>query len=297
VSVSTAPRPTGPGGLSGTIAVPIFDDYQKTYDIYLFDIAGRQFSRTIAEASQPALSRDGRSLAYRRWKTDDRGIVVTDLTDGASLRVTNFLEDVLPSWSVDGTKLVFSSYRHPDHGKRKSRLFWLWADANRDWGFERGPDAVYGEDPFWMNDGRIVFRRFLPNGGLYVMDRDGWADSLVLSDESALAPAVSPDDRTILFMSQRDGNWELYSVSLDGSSLTRLTSNSAIDGLPTWSPDGRMIAWVSDRSGEWALWVMDAGGGNKRMLATLPGSIDGRVKLEPEYLNHGWLEEQISWGP
>jgi len=49
------------------------------------------------------------------------------------------------------------------------------------------------------------------------------------------------------------------------------------------------------RSGQWALWVMDADGGNQRLLALLPGPVDGRVQFEPDYLNHGWLEEQIAW--
>ena len=43
------------------------------------------------------------------------------------------------------------------------------------------------------------------------------------------------------------------------------------------------------------LWVMDQDGGNERMLALLPGPVDGRVQFEPDYLNNGWLEEQIAW--
>ncbi len=66
----------------------------------------------------------------------------------------------------------------------------------------------------------------------------------------------------IAFVSNRDGNREIYSVNPDGSELARLTSNAAIDEQPAWSPDGRRIAFISDRSGNPELYVMDADGSN-----------------------------------
>ena len=41
--------------------------------------------------------------------------------------------------------------------------------------------------------------------------------------------------------------------------------------------------------------LVDLDGGNQRLLALLPGPVDGRVQFEPDYLNYGWLEEQIAW--
>ena len=78
--------------------------------------------------------------------------------------------------------------------------------------------------------------------------------------------------------------------------MTRLTDHVATDGLPAWSPNEEYIAFVSDRGGRWGLWAMNADGSNERLIVNLPGSVDGKVQFEPEYLNHGWLEEQISWG-
>ena len=36
---------------------------------------------------------------------------------------------------------------------------------------------------------------------------------------------------------------------------------------------------------------------NYRLIAALPGSVDGIVRDELDYVTNGWLEEQISWGP
>lgn len=98
------------------------------------------------------------------------------------------------------------------------------------------------------------------------------------------APAWSPDGQTIAFVSNRDGNMEIYAVSPDGSNLRRLTSHEADDWAPAWSPDGRRIAFWSEREGGVAeVYVMDADGSNVRRITSgahgdwnLAWSPDGR---------------------
>ena len=75
--------------------------------------------------------------------------------------------------------------------------------------------------------------------------------SLIQSKPTPLdvqAPAWSPDGRTIVFVSWRDGNGEVYAMDANGSGPRNLTQNPANDVRPAWSPDGRSIAFVSSRS-------------------------------------------------
>jgi len=84
------------------------------------------------------------------------------------------------------------------------------------------------------------------------------------------APAtVSGQNGKIAFVTERDGNPEIYLMDSDGSNLVNLTQNPARDYDPAWSPDGRQIAFVSDRSGEFGVYVMDADGSDVRFI--VPG--------------------------
>jgi Tol biopolymer transport system component len=86
---------------------------------------------------------------------------------------------------------------------------------------------------------------------------------------AASTGAASTNSR-IAFQSDRDGNFEIYVMNADGSSLTRLTNHSSTDVDPTWSPDGRKIAFASNRDGNGEIYTMNADGSSLRRLTNNP---------------------------
>jgi TolB protein len=117
-------------------------------------------------------------------------------------------------------------------------------------------------------------------GALLVTPALGIGDrllSLIQSKPTPLdvqAPAWSPDGRTIVFVSWRDGNGEIYAMNADGSGPRNLTQHPARDVRPAWSPDGRKIAFVSRRDGNSEIYVMNADGRGKRNLTRSRASDD-----------------------
>lgn len=113
------------------------------------------------------------------------------------------------------------------------------------------------EHPTWSPDGRkIAFDALIsdppdsPNSEIFVVDVSSREQTrLTHLSSNEVFPVWSPGGNRIAFVSDRDGNWEIYVMNTDGSNQIRLTDNEAMDGLHglTWSPDGSRLAYVSDQ--------------------------------------------------
>lgn len=76
----------------------------------------------------------------------------------------------------------------------------------------------------------------------------------------------------IAFQSDRDGSLEIYVMNADGTAVSRLTNNSAVDVFPAWSPDGDQIAFTSDREGFPDIYLVNPDGTDLRRLTNSPSS-------------------------
>lgn len=74
----------------------------------------------------------------------------------------------------------------------------------------------------------------------------------------------------IAFVSERDGNRELYTMNQTGQDVRRLTNTPAAEENPAWSPAWSQLAFQSDRTGNWDLFRMPVDGGAAVRLTTDP---------------------------
>jgi len=88
-----------------------------------------------------------------------------------------------------------------------------------------------------------------------------------MSDEVVKMFGETPFFQTkISFISNRDGNWELYMMDYDGHNQTRLTYNETMDYMPAWSADGRMIAYSAYRGDKATLWLYSIFEGQRTLI-------------------------------
>ena len=73
-------------------------------------------------------------------------------------------------------------------------------------------------------------------------------------------------EKRIVFGSNRDGDWDIYSMDEKGDNLLQLTNHRTTDEYPAFSPDGRRIAFNSNRGLSPELYVMDSDGNNVTRL-------------------------------
>lgn len=130
--------------------------------------------------------------------------------------------------------------------------------------------------PSWALDASHVLYESSVTGNweVWIMDREGigndGGDVTNLTDNEHLdrMPSLSPDGRSIAFISDRDGDYEVFRMNLDGSSPVQLTFNSVPEIHPYWSPDGQSIIYNRRVSGErlYEIRMMDSDGSHDRSI-------------------------------
>ena len=81
-------------------------------------------------------------------------------------------------------------------------------------------------------------------------------------------PAWSPDCSQIAFVSERDGNAEIYLMASDGSNPTCLTNHAGHDTDPAWMPDGQSILFAGDRDAGMEIYSVGADGSSLKRLTS-----------------------------
>lgn len=278
-------------------------------------------TQAFTQVHDVQVSPDGRWVAFETARSDltaarrSAGIAVV-ATAGGAVRVlapaTSGTTDDTPRWSPDGRRLAFLA-----HGAAGTQLWTMTADGrdrHRVCAIVPG-DQQFGEEEegaryAWSPDGHwfvftgidpaapvpsrdpYVITRFMYQSytdyadprptQLWIVPAQGGAPRRLSDGRHVdLAPAWSPDSRSIVFVSNREPDPDLHRkddlwvVDVASGALRRLTDTPGSAVRPVWSPDGHSIAYLGTRR-KWATydsmaedyhaWVIAATGGAPREL-------------------------------
>jgi TolB protein len=109
-------------------------------------------------------------------------------------------------------------------------------------------------------------------------------------------PALSPDGKSVVFVSNRDGNNELYVIGVNGTGLRRITDTAYPEIDPSFSPDGRWIIYTSMAEGDKDIVRIPLAGGEPEILVTGEGD-QFMARMAPDgalvYVENGGDEEIV----
>ncbi len=255
-------------------------------------------SQTNADSKYPSISPDGNWIAYTSWATnlvtEDQDsysdIYLYDRHSGETILVSNVVgnkpvgSSIIPSVSNNGRYVTFTStaafsplddntyedvYLY-DRLNQKTVLISQALDGSAGNGASHlGAISTDGcmitfdshASDLTVNDANGYRDIFVFSSGENCINHQGISYLPQIYNNLSNLPAGE-----IAFVSDRDGNEEIYKMNPDGSGLTRLTYNEAIDRHPVWSPDGKTIAFTSQRDGASAIYLMSTDGSNQRRL-------------------------------
>jgi len=212
--------------MSKGYAWPIY----PTYDIFLANADGSDPHPLTHEGynAEATLSPDGKTIVFTSTRDGDLDIYTMDVEGKHVKRLTDELGyDGGPFYSRNGQWIVYRAY-HPKTEQEKA-------------------------------DYRELLKEHLirpMNLEVWVMRADGSDKHQVTHNGAAnFGPYFFPDGKRIIFASDmlphdanEMGNFELFSIHVDGTGLERITYNPTFDGFPMFSPDGKKLVFASNRN-------------------------------------------------
>ncbi|MFN2525308.1 MAG: TolB family protein [Actinomycetota bacterium] len=271
--------------------------YAQVRDYDIFSIASdgsglQQLTQGSAIDGMPAWSADGRKIAFIRAGQDTQfefDILVMDAYGSSliNLSQTPLYREWEPSWSPDGSKILFQSDRAMP--QVIGRVAWDFFDCDLFVMNADGSDVVQiTEGPgcqasaTWSPDGRwIAF--YDPAADAISLIRPDGSDRHVLSTDTyrAAAPDWSPDSSSLAFFRRGARHVDVWVINVKTGRLNKLTNDSAVDRWPNWSPDGRYISFVSNRDGSYGLYRMNVDGSHVQSLVDLELPSDSPLDWGP----------------
>ena len=190
-------------------------------------------------------------------------------------QVTNHADRVLyPNLSRDGRFIVyehdFSLWVVPTRGGEPKRLT-IFAPSDEPQNRLQRLTLTSQATEFALSpDGKQV--AFVVRGEIFVVNVERGGEAKRITDHPYRDFDIdwSPDGRKLAFISERDGNREVYIVDVRTRELSRLTNTpDAAESNPEWSPTGNYVAFVRGPFGRQLCWV-DVNTGEEKVVVEGP---------------------------
>jgi eukaryotic-like serine/threonine-protein kinase len=221
------------------------DDVFENATLYVINADGKQLAPLFAEPGgdfDPAWSPDGMRIAFASRRAGRPSIYVLDVvTNTVTLlfeSTGNFMEVRNPVWSPSNNQILFVA----DRGISE---IWVMTDTGK-----TPFQLVYSSlefmdfDPVWSPNGQMVrfSQRLLGPSTVWLEELTYEQRELMSAQRLIFSPPwienikYSPDGLWLLFEGLVENNRDIYRMSAQGESVTRLTIDPSMDFDPTWRP-------------------------------------------------------------
>ena len=233
----------------------LFSRYNPTTelsDLYIANGDGQNAHPLVAHdgdtdsLSEGSWSPDGEQIAFVWTKGDTGGLYVVN-ADGSNIQqLTTGDAGVGTAWSPDGSKIAYSQQDSDNWN-----IYVINADGSDQQTLANG--SGHEVWPMFSPDGSTIVYSVFGNDSppaIVVANADGTHPSTITGDQSGWFGIWSHDGQQIVFLSNRDGSDEIYSMNADGSNVQNLSNSPGLQfNSPMVTPDGSKILYTAQAAG------------------------------------------------
>ncbi|HEV7747223.1 MAG TPA: protein kinase [Pyrinomonadaceae bacterium] len=236
-------------------------------------------------AEQPITTQNWVSVSRVLWLGDGSGLVVAAVPElistgtqlwyvsypgGEVRRVTNDLN----AYGTSSLGLTADSKTLVTIQADKSTQLWVAAPGEDVSKAKQITNGKYdGDSLAWTTDGRILYT--VPSGeqsDIWTINADGLAKQLTGDSFAEGLGCASPDGRSVVFSSNRSGNFNIWRMDFGDGQQTQLTQGAELDSQPNCTPDGQWVVFRSLREGKSTFWKVPVSGGTPQQLFDKPST-------------------------
>ncbi len=167
-----------------------------------------------------------------------------------------------PNWTPDGKTLIYNQegklYNFDINSRASSIL-------NTDFAIKNNNDHVLSFDGKQIG---ISHQDAKDKGqsAVYTVATSGGVPKKITEKTPSYFHGWSPDNSTLLYTAERNGDFDIYKIDANGGKEKQLTTAKGLDDGSEYSPDGKTIYFCSTRTGKMQVWKMDPNGKNQTQL-------------------------------
>ena len=194
-----------------------------------------------------------------------------------------------PNWTNDGKALIYV---------QEGRIYRFDLASRTAAAINTGFATRNNNDHVLSFDGRMLaISNHLPDDSgaasiVYTVPVSGGTPRRITAKGPSYLHGWSPDGRWLVYVGQRNGEYDIYKIPAAGGEEIRLTTSAGLDDGPEYSPDGRYIYFSSVRSGRMQIWRMRPDGSAQEQITN-----DGFHNWFPHISPDGKWIAFISFGP
>ncbi len=205
-------------------------------------------------------------VTLRKWIAERDSISILETVDVFTgertiLQEFDFIIEA-PNWTRDGRYLVYNARGHMftyelATGEIQEIDTGFATDCNND--HVLSPDNT-----------RLAVSHFTNEDAtsrIYILPFNGGEPRLITEKGPSYLHGWSPDGKRLAYCAERNGQYDIYTISVDGGAETQLTNIPGLDDGPEYSPDGQYIWFNSTRTGLMQVWRMKVDGSEPTHIA------------------------------